>query len=106
MENFLGRRDKLEITKNQVENTLGFHITEEMFENSLEYAKRKLCFIISQFGDEGGIRQRTEYLLILICESIQAECFSEITILTTISMQNMEKERSAICQNTPHASIL
>ncbi len=52
----------MEITKNQVEDTLGFHITGEMFENSLEYAKRKLCFIISQFGDEGGIRQRTEFI--------------------------------------------
>lgn len=85
--------------KEQIEDQLGFSITEEQFQESAERAGKKLDRIISQYGDAAGNRHRPEYLAELIYEDIIMDIFSKATVFLAENMLDMEKEHSAICQS-------
>lgn len=85
--------------KEQIENQLGFSITEEQFQESAERAGKKLDRIISQYGDAAGSRRRPEYLAELIYEDVIMDTFSKATVFVAKNVLDMEKEHSAICQS-------
>lgn len=85
--------------KEQIEQELGFKITEEQFQSSKDRACKKLKRIILQYGDAGGIRHRPEYLMELVLEQVIAGILSEATVWVAENMLNMEKEHLANCQS-------
>lgn len=82
-----------------VEERLGFKVEDGRFQKSLHNARKKLCSIISRYGDADGLRREPEYLQELICEDIKACVLAEATMLMAVTMRNMEKERLISCQN-------
>lgn len=86
--------------KEQIEQELGFKITEEQFQSSKDQACKKLKRIILQCGDTGGIRHKPEYLMELVLEQVIAGILSEATAWVAGNMLNMEKEHLANCQST------
>ncbi len=89
----------MESLKTGVEEKLGFKVEDRQFQKSLHHARKKLCSIISRYGDAGGRRLEPEYLQELVCEDIKANVLAEATMLMAVNMRNMEKERSAKNQN-------
>lgn len=89
----------MEMLKKGVEKQLGFKVEEGQFQKSLHNARKKLCSIISRYGDADGRRREPEYLQELVCEDIKACVLAEATMLMAVNMRNMEKERSAKNRN-------
>lgn len=85
----------MEKMKRTVEEQLGFEVGERQFQKSLHNARKKLCTIITRYGDADGRRREPEYLQELICEDIKASVLAEATMLMAVNMRNMEKERLA-----------
>lgn len=96
--------------KEQIEDQLGFSITEEQFQESAERAGKKLDRIISRYGDAAGSRREPEYLAELIYEDIFMDIFSKATVFLAENMLNMEKEHLANCQSAlfeqPYCNML
>lgn len=90
----------MEKMKRSVEEQLGFEVGERQFQKSLHNARKKLCSIITRYGDADGCRREPEYLQELICEDIKASVLAEATMLMAVNMRNMEKERLAACRGT------
>lgn len=90
----------MEKMKRTVEEQLGFEVGERQFQKSLHNARKKLCTIITRYGDADGRRREPEYLQELICEDIKASVLAEATMLMAVNMRNMEKERLADCRGT------
>lgn len=90
----------MEKMKRTVEEQLGFEVGERQFQKSLHNARKKLCTIITRYGDADGRRREPEYLQELICEDIKASVLAEATMLMAVNMRNMEKERLADCRDT------
>ena len=90
----------MEILKMGVEEQLGFKVEDRQFHKSSHNARKKLCFIISRYGDADGRRCEPEYLQELICEDIKSCVLAETTMLMAVNMHNMEKERLADCRGT------
>ena len=90
----------MEMLKTDVEERLGFKIEDRQFQKSLHNARKKLCSIISRYGDADGCRREPEYLQELVCEDIKACALAEVTMLMAVNMRNMEKERPAACLGT------
>lgn len=94
----------MEGLKTKIEKQMGFRISDRQFQKSVHNASKKLCSIISRYGDADGRRRGPEYLQELICEDIKACILADATMRMAANMGNMEKERLAGCQGT-HASI-
>ncbi|MDE7313551.1 MAG: hypothetical protein K2N87_18335 [Eubacterium sp.] len=90
----------MESLKIGVEEKLGFKVEDRQFQKSLHRARKKLCSIISRYGDADGRRLEPEYLQELVCEDIKANVLAEATMLMAVNMRNMEKERLAGCRGT------
>ncbi len=90
----------METLKTDVEERLGFEVEDRQFQKSLYHARKKLCSIISRYGDADGRRREPEYLQELVCEDIKACALAEATMLMAVNMRNMEKERLAACRGT------
>lgn len=87
------------VSKQNVEDQLGFKITNNQFKKSYERSLKKLNDIISRFGNNNGQRNNSKYLEELIFEDIIADAFSKSTILVSTNMLNMEKEHSVKYQS-------
>ncbi len=74
----------METLKTDVEEQLGFKVEDRQFQKSLHHARKKLCFIISRYGDADGRRREPEYLQELICEDIKASVLAEATMLMAV----------------------
>lgn len=85
--------------KNQVEEYLGFEISETQYNQSSDRARKKLASIIERFGDANGERRKPYYLARLISEDVKAENLSTATITVALNVLNMEKEHSALSRS-------
>lgn len=85
--------------KSQVEEYLGFGISEKQFSQSAERAGKKLTSIIERFGDGNGERRKSYYLAQLISEDVRAETISAATMTVALNVLNMEKEHSALSRS-------
>lgn len=85
--------------KKEVEEELGFEVTDEQFCQSEERARIKLDSIISRYGDAHGDRRKPEYLRELIYEDVISDIFSKATVFVARNVLNMEKEHSTNCQS-------
>ena len=61
----------METLKTDVEERLGFEVEDRQCQKSLYHARKKLCSIISRYGDADGRRREPEYLQELVCEDIK-----------------------------------
>lgn len=85
--------------KNQVEEYLGFEISEKQYNQFSDRARKKLASIIERFGDANGERRKPYYLARLISEDVKAENLSTATITVALNVLNMEKEHSALSRS-------
>lgn len=74
----------METLKTDVEEQLGFEVEDRQFQKSLHHARKKLCSIISRYGDADGRRREPEYLQELVCEDIKACALAEATMLLAV----------------------
>lgn len=87
--------------KRQVENELGFEISDDQFLRSEARARKKLSSIISQYGDANGLRLTPWYFEELVYEEAIIEKLMEITNEVMRNVLDMEKECQAKSQDTP-----
>lgn len=85
--------------KSQVEEYLGFEISEKQYSRSADRAGKKLTSIIKRFGDANGERRKPYYLAHLISEDVKAEKLSTATMTVALNVLNMEKEHSALSRS-------
>ncbi len=83
----------MEVLKAEIESRVGFKVGDGQFKRSVHNARKKLCSIISRFGDADGLRSEPEYLQELICEDIRACVLAGATMLMAADACKMEKER-------------
>lgn len=77
--------------KSQVEEYLGFEISEKQFSQSADRAGKKLTSIIERFGDGNGERLKPYYLAQLISEDVRTEIYSNATMTVALNVLNMER---------------
>ncbi len=87
------------IKKEEVEEILGYVITDEQFNEALEYAKRKQEYIYKQ--EYQSVVLQHWYLVQLTEEYVISLAFSKFTMDLCSTLYDMEKEHSAICQSAP-----
>lgn len=87
------------IKRKEVEELLGFEITEEQFIEALEYANKKQKYIYEQ-GKRAVILQHW-YLVKLTEEYVRSLAFSKFTIDLCKILNDMEKEHSVNEQSVP-----
>lgn len=87
-----------EITKHEVERLLGAEITDEQFDEALEYAKRKQAYIFSREHSPAVLQPW--YLAILTKEYVGQLAFSRFTMDLCATLRSMEKECPVKDQNT------
>lgn len=86
-----------EVKKGEVQELLGFDISDTQFEEALEYAQRKQQYIYN-------CEKRPEvlqdwYLTQLIAECVRSISFSQLTMDLCRTLRDMEKEHSTISQS-------
>lgn len=86
------------ITKGEVEKLLGYKITDEQFNEALEYAKRKQEYIYKRKHQPGVLQGK--YLTKLIEEYVRSLAFSKFTMDLCRTLRYMEKEHSALSKST------
>ena len=86
-----------EVKKEDVQELLGFDITDTQYEEALEYAKRKQQYIYDCEGRPGTLQHW--YLAKLTEEYVRILAFSQYTLDLCRTRHNMEKEHSANCQS-------
>ncbi len=90
----------MEELKAEIENRIGLRVGDRQFQKSVRNARKKLCAIISRFGDADGRRNKPGYLRELIYEDIRSYVLTEATMAMALNMHDMEKERPANCRGT------
>ena len=83
--------------KREVEELLGYSITDNQFEEALECAKRKQRYILRQ--DSSPIVMQHWYLVKLTEEYVSSLAFSKFTMDLCRTLNNMEKEHPAKSQS-------
>lgn len=87
------------VNKREVEELLGCAITDEQFNEALEYAKRKQEYIYNR--EQRAVVLQHWYLVKLTEEYVRSLAFSKFTMDLCSTLRDMEKEHSAICQSAP-----
>lgn len=87
------------IKKQEVEELLRFKITDEQFEEALEYAKRKQAYIYEL--EPRSVVLHPWYLVQLTAEYVRSLAFSKLTMDLCRTLHNMEKEHPIKDQGAP-----
>lgn len=87
-----------EVMKQEVEEQLGAEISEEQFEEALQYAKHKQEYIYKRY--KSPVVLQHWYLVILTKEYVRNLAFSRFTMDLCATLRNMEKECPVKDQNT------
>ncbi len=88
------------VKKSEVEELLGCGITDNQFEEALEYAARKQSFIYKR-GKNPLVLQHS-YLVKLTEEYVSSLAFSKFTMDLCREIRNMEKEHlTHLCKGAP-----
>lgn len=85
------------VKREEVEELLGSAITDEQFEEALQYAKHKQAYIYSQ--EQRPVVLQHWYLVKLTEEYVRSLALSHFTMDLCMELRNMEKEHSAISQS-------
>lgn len=85
--------------KQEVEDLLGFEITNEQFQEALECARRKQGYIYQM--EQRPVVLQHWYLVKLTEEYVRSLAFSKFTMDLCSALRDMEKEHSASCQSAP-----
>ena len=88
---------KQDVKKQEVEELLGFGITDEQLREALECARRKQEYIY-QLEQRPVVLQHW-YLVKLTEEYVRSLAFSKFTMDLCRTLRDMEKEHSANCQS-------
>lgn len=88
-----------EVKKEEVQELLGFNITDKQFEEALEYAQRKQQYIYDR--EKRPVTLQHWYLVKLTEEYVRSLTFSRYTLDLCRTQHNMEKEHSANAR-VPH----
>lgn len=92
------------MTKIDVENILQANISDESYEQALEYAKRKQNYIYKM--EKRPEVMQPWYLAQLTAEYVHSLAFSKFTMDLCEKLRNMEKSVPSEDRNTPIATIL
>lgn len=84
------QRPEDDVRKEEVEELLGFSITDEQFLEALEYAKRKQTYIFER--DERAVVMQHWYLVKLTEEYVRSLALSKFTMDLCRRITDMEKE--------------
>lgn len=87
------------VKREEVEELLGCVITDEQFNEALEYAKRKQDYIYKL--EHQPVVLQHWYLVKLTEEYVRSLAFSKFTMDLCSFLRDMEKEHPANCQSTP-----
>lgn len=87
------------VKKREVEELLGCVITDEQFNEALEYARKKQKYIYER--EHRAVVLQHWYLVKLTEEYVRSLAFSKFTMDLCSALRDMEKEHSAICQSAP-----
>ena len=90
---------KQEVKRQEVEELLGFGITDEQLREALECARHKQEYIY-QLEKRPVVLQHW-YLVKLTEEYVRSLAFSKFTMDLCRALRDMEKEHSASCQSAP-----
>ena len=90
---------KQEVKRQEVEELLGFGITDKQLREALECARRKQEYIY-QLEKRLVVLQQW-YLVKLTEEYVRSFACSEFTMDLCSALHDMEKEHSANCQSAP-----
>lgn len=71
--------------KKMIEDAIGFEIPEELYENAVISARKKLQSLIQRFGDCNGVRRTPGYLAELVIEAIKSELLTEYTLTLALA---------------------
>lgn len=87
------------VKREEVEDLLGFEITDEQFNEALEYAKRKQEYIYER--EHRAVVLQHWYLVKLTEEYVRSLALSKSTMDLCRTLRDMEKEHPANCQSAP-----
>lgn len=87
------------IKKEEIEAILICNLTQEQFNEALQYAKRKQEYIYNQ--EHRPVALQRWYLVKLTEEYVRSLAFSKFTMDLCRTLQDMEKEHPAKCQSAP-----
>lgn len=87
------------VSRQEVEELLGYEITEEQFKEALKYAVKKRHYIYSR--ERRPVVLQRWYLAKLTEEYVRSLAFSKFTMDLCRTLQDMEKEHSVKYQSTP-----
>lgn len=98
-------QERDEVRKQEVEELLGFGITDEQLREALEHAKRKQQYIYQR--ERRPVVLQPWYLAKLTEECVRSLSFSKFTVDLCRMLPEMGKEHSANCQSalTDNVSI-
>lgn len=92
-------REAEKVRKREVEELLGCEISDEQFQEALEYAERKQEYIYKR--ERRPVVLQHWYLVKLTEEYVRSLTFSHFTMDLCRTLRDMEKEHSANCQSAP-----
>lgn len=87
------------VKREEIEELLGFKITDEQFVEALEYADRKQKYIYEQ--EKRAVVLQHWYLVKLTEEYVRSLAFSKFTMDLCKMLNDMEKEHSVNDQSAP-----
>lgn len=87
------------VKKEEVEELLGYMITDEQFDEALDYARRKQEYIYNR--DHRAVVLQHWYLVKLTEEYVRSLAFSKLTMDLCSILHDMEKEHSVKNQSAP-----
>ena len=76
--------------KKMIDDAIGFEIPEELYENAVISARKKLQSLIQRFGDCNGVRRTPGYLAELVIEAIKSELLTKYALTMAIADQAHE----------------
>lgn len=87
------------VKREEVEELLGYEITDEQFNEALQYAKRKQEYIYKR--ERRAVVLQRWYLAKLTEEYVRSLAFSKFTMDLCRTLRDMEKEHSVKNQSAP-----
>ena len=76
--------------KKMIDDAIGFEIPEELYENAVISARKKLQSLIQRFGDCNGVRRTPGYLAELVIEPLSQNFLTKYTLTMAIADQAHE----------------
>lgn len=95
----MNKRMRKTVKREEVEEFLGCEITDEQFNQALEYAKRKQKYIYER--EHRAVILQHWYLVKLTEEYVRSLAFSKFTMDLCRTLRAMEKEHSVKDQSAP-----